>query len=217
MRLPHISAKLDNGKNIYITHLEDSWSIGQSEQSLRVRGDRVFAFDSKGNESLIGNRSPACSSIETKEIEAVSWEYNSGLNALQAKDLYERANTLRQNLLVQTPDSKLTELETALWHHTFTKNPDNLYKNGTLAFSIFPESVLKQVETLNFTNFKLVGLDKPFNGHGDRHWGEGEKVRIEVVETSLPTALYTGSASLMLTEKVWEFSSKILHNYQLVL
>lgn len=149
--------------------------------------------------------SPASDYREQKVFKAVDWELSSGLNSLQAKDLLDQAKTLRQNLLLETPPSKLSELETALWHHTFIKNPDNLYKIGSVAISIFPESVLERVEKLNFTRFKLVGLDKDKDAH--HHWENGDRISLKVLEM-------TDSNSPLFGQRVVYANGKFLGTFE---
>jgi hypothetical protein len=206
LRLPHYRATTEDNKVIYITHLSQNAPLDATkllEQLLQVEGNRVFASPPGKTELLIGNNSPASDRLKSKTLKVVSWEFSSGLNNLQAKDLLEQANALRQNLLMEIPENERSQLETALWHHTFAKNPHNLYKVGSVAISIFPDTVLKRLEALNFNEFKLVGLDKPSNALRDRHWVDGESVALEIKEMVDPNSHLYGQRVVFADGKCW--------------
>ncbi len=75
-------------------------------------------------------------------------------------------------------------LASALWHNAHSRDEHNTRK-ALIAFKIFPNEVLKQVEQLQFTELKVVGLHFSTNEYGNKQW-KGEEVNCEIVLHPIP-------------------------------
>ena len=84
----------------------------------------------------------------------------------------------------QHPEAERQALAAALWHNAHTRD-EYQTKKALLAFKLFPNEVVKQLEELQFTDLKVVGLHFPTNECGNRRW-RGEEVDCAIALHPMP-------------------------------
>jgi hypothetical protein len=82
------------------------------------------------------------------------------------------------------PPRERQALAAALWHNAHTRD-EYQTKKALLAFKLFPDEVVKQLEELQFRDLKVVGLHFPTNEYGNRQW-RGEEVDCEIAVATIP-------------------------------
>ncbi len=110
-------------------------------------------------------------------------ELKAGIGKHQVKAIFKEANQYLQEVNAQTPEDQKGSMASALWQVCHTKNKNQEFNNSkkaSVAFNTYPDQVVAQLSTLQFTELSVVGTHQPTNEHLGRNWG-GEKVPIEIV------------------------------------
>jgi hypothetical protein len=96
------------------------------------------------------------------------------------RSLDEYVDMVRQ----EHPESERQQLAAALWHSAHTRD-EYQTKKALLAFKLFPHEAVRQLEELQFTELKVVGLHFPTNEYGNKQW-RGEEVDCEIARHPIP-------------------------------
>lgn len=110
-------------------------------------------------------------------------ELKAGIGKHQVKAIFKEANQYLEEVNAQTPEDQKGSMASALWQVCHTKNKNQEFNNSkkaSVAFNTYPDQVVAQLSTLQFTELSVVGTHQPTNEHLGRNWG-GEKVPIEIV------------------------------------
>ncbi len=110
-------------------------------------------------------------------------ELKPGIGKHQVKAIFKEANQYLEEVNAQTPEDQKSSMASALWQVCHTKNKNQEFHNSkkaSVAFRTYPEQVVAQLSTLQFSELSVVGTHQPTNEHLGRNWG-GEKVPIEIV------------------------------------
>ncbi len=200
-----------NQKTIYLTKLEQ---FGTLESDL-LNQDKPFPLDlrlvrntidrdiphsllaispvpldgnGKSNDKTIG--SVTLASVEMHHLKA-GMTLKQGLAVMQPGITQERIEGIYRSLneYVETtrqehPEQERQVLAAALWHQAHTRD-EYQTKKALLAFKLFPNEVIQQLETLQLTQLKVVGLHFPTNEYGNRQW-RGEEVQCEIAVHPIP-------------------------------
>lgn len=202
-----IATSAKSGKPIEITNLlkydhPDVWGATQltiklvdnEKNSDKIPHSLLAMAQVKGIQDASGN--PVWARLGTVSVGSVK-EHNlqagltlhsaqvqliPGVDKSQVKAIFKEANQYLQQINAQTPEEQKGAMASALWHICHTKNEKNFdnFKKASVAFSTYPEQVVTQLESLQFTELSLVGLHHPTNEHLGHNWN-GEKVAVEVV------------------------------------
>ncbi len=148
----------------------------------------TVSVDGKPVECPIG--AVAISSVEAHNLKG-GMKLTQGLAAIQPGITQERSDGIYRALdeyvdrvRQEHPPSERQALAAALWHHAHTRD-EYQTKKALLAFKLFPDEVVKQLEELQFRDLKVVGLHFPTNEYGNRQW-RGEEVDCEIAVTTIP-------------------------------
>jgi hypothetical protein len=144
--------------------------------------------DGKPVECPIG--AVAISSVEAHNLKG-GMKLTQGLAAIQPGITQERIDGIYRALdeyvgrvRQEHPPSERQALAAALWHNAHTRD-EYQTKKALLAFKLFPDEVVKQLEELQFRDLKVVGLHFPTNEYGNRQW-RGEEVDCEIAVATIP-------------------------------
>lgn len=110
-------------------------------------------------------------------------ELKAGIGKHEVKAIFKEANQYLEEVNAQTPEDQKNSMASALWQvcHTKNKNQEfHNFKKASVAFNTYPDQVVAQLSTLQFTELSVVGTHQPTNEHLGRNWS-GEKVPIEIV------------------------------------
>ena len=116
-------------------------------------------------------------------ISSAQVELKAGIGKHQVKAIFKEANQYLEEVNAQTPEDQKDSMASALWQVCHTKNKNQEFNNSkkaSVAFNTYPDQVVAQLSTLQFTELSVVGTHQPTNEHLGRNWG-GEKVPIEIV------------------------------------
>ncbi|MGK7874830.1 MAG: hypothetical protein AB4426_16470, partial [Xenococcaceae cyanobacterium] len=132
----------------------------------------------------------ALSSVEQHNLKA-GMKLTQGMAAIRPGITQERINGIYRSLdeyvdmvRQEQPQSERRALAAALWHNAHTRD-EYQTKKALLAFKLFPNEVIKQLEELQFTDLKVVGLHFPTNEYGNRQW-RGEEVNCAIALHPIP-------------------------------
>ncbi len=130
------------------------------------------------------------SSVEQHNLKA-RMRLNQGMATIRPGITLERINGIYRSLdeyvdmvRQEHPQSERRALAAALWHHAHTRDRYQT-KKALLAFKLFPKETVKQLEELQFTELKVVGLHFPTNEYGNRQW-RGEEVNCAIALHPIP-------------------------------
>lgn len=114
-------------------------------------------------------------------LKGATIELIPGATKTQVKGLLNEANQYLEEVRQNTDPSEEAAMFSAIWHvsHTKDDSDSNYSKKAGVAFSAFPNQLLKQLSDLKSIKLTVVGLHQPTNEHLGRKWN-GEKVSIEV-------------------------------------
>ncbi|MGK7873459.1 MAG: hypothetical protein AB4426_09135, partial [Xenococcaceae cyanobacterium] len=115
------------------------------------------------------------------------------------RSLDEYVDMVRQ----EHPESERRALAAALWYSTHTRD-EYQTKKALLAFKLFPNEAVKQLEELQFTQLKVVGLHFRTNEYGNRQW-RGEEVNCAIALHPIPD-----KAGKLEHKRVIEVEGKVL-------
>ena len=115
----------------------------------------------------------------------------SGVTTEQVNAKFKEAAQYLSEVRQNTPEEEHLPIAAALWHLNHArseKSPEsNNLKKASVAFNAFPDQVINQLATLQFSNLTVVGVHQQSNEHLGRKWN-GEKAQCEI-------ALETDSAN----------------------
>lgn len=110
-------------------------------------------------------------------------ELKAGVDKHQIKAIYKEANHYLAEINAQTPLDQKMAMASAIWQLSHTKSDREDYntnKKAGVAFNAYPDQVVEQLSTLQFTKLQVVGLHfKETNEHHGRDW-DGDKVPIAI-------------------------------------
>jgi hypothetical protein len=107
-----------------------------------------------------------------------------GITQERIQGIYKALDEYVEMVRQEHPESERQQLAAALWHHAHTRD-EYQTKKALLAFKLFPDEVIKQLEELQFTELKVVGLHFPSNEYGNKQW-RGEEVDCEIALHPIP-------------------------------
>jgi hypothetical protein len=195
-------------KVIYLTRLErfgvlnsEFLDKGKSSLDLRLVNNNfdpeipnpllamaTFNRDGKIIERPIG--AVALSSIEEYNLKAdmkltqAGVEVRSGITQERINGIYRSLNEYVEMVHQEHPEGERQALATALWQNAHTRD-EYQTKKALLAFKLFPNEVIKQLEELQFRELKVVGLHFPTNEYGNKQW-KGEEVDCAIAIHPIP-------------------------------
>lgn len=111
-------------------------------------------------------------------------EIQPGITQERIKGIYRSLDEYVEMLHQEHPEQERQTLAAALWHNAHTRD-DYQTKKALLAFKLFPNEVIKQLEELQFTELKVVGLHFPTNEYGNKQW-KGEEVDCTIAIQPIP-------------------------------
>jgi DNA primase len=108
----------------------------------------------------------------------------SGITDERIQGIYKTLNEYVEMVRREHPQEERQQLTAALWRNAHTKD-DYQTKKALLAFKVFPDEVLHQLEELQFRELRAVGLHFPSNEYGNKQWS-GEVVDCEIALHPIP-------------------------------
>ncbi|MGH2412968.1 MAG: hypothetical protein ACRDEA_04590, partial [Microcystaceae cyanobacterium] len=148
----------------------------------------VFNVGGKTIEHPIG--AIALSSLEEYDLKAGMrltqgvTEIRPGITQERIDGIYKALDEYVGMVRQEHPGQERKALAAALWHNAHTRD-EYQTKKALLAFKLFPDEVLKQLEELQFTELKVVGLHFPTNEHDNNRW-RGEEVDCAIALHLIP-------------------------------
>ena len=110
-------------------------------------------------------------------------ELKAGVDNHQIQAIYKEANHYLAEINAQTPEDQKMAMASAIWQLSHTKSDRedyNMNKKAGVAFNAYPDQVVEQLSTLQFTKLQVIGLHfKETNEHHGRDW-DGDKVPIAI-------------------------------------
>lgn len=105
-----------------------------------------------------------------------------GATATQVRAKFKEAAQYLEKVQQQAPQTEHLPIAAALWHanHTRTEHSSGL-KKASIAFNAFPDLIVSQLPSLQFTHLSVVGVHQPSNEHLGRKW-YGEKVQCQMAQ-----------------------------------
>jgi hypothetical protein len=107
-----------------------------------------------------------------------------GITQERIDGIYRSLDEYVEMVRQEHPESERQQLASALWHSAHTRD-EYQTKKALLAFKLFPNEAVRQLEELQFTELKVVGLHFPTNEYGNKQW-RGEEVDCEIVLHPIP-------------------------------
>jgi hypothetical protein len=220
---PYLEVQLPkSSKTIFITRLERFGSLNSQlldqEQPLNLSFIKntvapdipnpllavtTLEVDEKKEEKILGAVafSPGQDNIQLTPIQA-SVILRPGVTEERIQGVYKELDNYVDLVRQENPDTKRQTLAAALWYSAHSRD-EYQTKKALLAFKVFPNEVLNQLEQLQFTELKIVGLHFPTNEYGNKRW-QGEEVNCEIALHPIPdkTGLLEGRRVLKVEGKV---------------
>ncbi|PSF28338.1 hypothetical protein C7H19_24720 [Aphanothece hegewaldii CCALA 016] len=148
----------------------------------------TFNVDGKTLERPIG--AVTFSSMEEYSLKAgmkltqAGVEIHPRITPERINGIYRSLDEYVEMLHQEHPERERQTLAAALWHNAHTRD-DYQTKKALLAFKLFPNEVIEQLEKLQFTELKVVGLHFPTNEYGNQQW-KGEEIDCMIAIHPIP-------------------------------
>jgi hypothetical protein len=107
-----------------------------------------------------------------------------GITQERIDGIYRSLDEYVEMVRQEHPESERQQLAAALWHSAHTRD-EYQTKKALLAFKLFPNEAVRQLEELQFTELKVVGLHFPTNEYGNKQW-QGKEVDCEIARHPIP-------------------------------
>ena len=123
-----------------------------------------------------------------------------GATKTQSEAMFQRVTNYLDKIRQNTPELVQSSLAAALWDVSHTKSANtNYFKKASVAFNLFPERIVEQLEKPPVRDLVLVGSHYSAD-YGNKRW-QGEKVNCQVVKNNDPQSYNYGKKIVLVEGK----------------